>query len=244
MLRSGWMVPAALIVSVILLGGAVFAATMHRPGSASRPWAYGLGRSSSYGGMMGGYGATSGVSGRGAYGGMMGGADGFGGSGHGANRSLDSYGQVGGLVKAGEAGAIVNRRTDTVAYRGKAVNIVALASPHGEPDMTWEIGGLVNPTIVVQAGSRVQVTLVNTDRGYMHGFEVTSTPPPYSFMAMMNVNADFLLMPLPERTAQSVTAARYYTLRGQLDLRPGVYHYLCPVPGHARMGMRGTLKIV
>ena len=110
--------------------------------------------------------------------------------------------------------------------------------------MTWEIDGLVNPTLVIPAGARVQVILANTDWGYMHGFEVTSTPPPYSFMSMMSVNSDFLLMPLPERTTKSLSTARYYTRSGQLHLSPGTYHYLCPVPGHAQQGMYGTLKII
>ena len=89
------------------------------------------------------------------------------------------------LVDQGKAGASIDARTDTVSYAGRAATIVALASPHGQPNMTWEIDGLVNPTVVVRSGTPVTVDLVNTDWGYRHGFDLTTTPPPYPRMARM-----------------------------------------------------------
>lgn len=99
------------------------------------------------------------------------------------------------LVKQGEVGATINKSVKTVVYTGTNVNLVALASPHGVPNMTWEIDGLVNPTIMIPSGTKVDVTLVKPDWGYMHGFEVTATPPPYSQMPMMSIDNDFLLPP-------------------------------------------------
>ena len=178
------------------------------------------------------------------FGGRMGNGGMMGGSMMANHATLDSLTQLHRWIQRGESGAVIDHQTNTVTYRGQTVTLVLLASPHGEPNMTWEIDGLVNPTVVLPAGSRVQVLLANTDWGYMHGFEVTATPPPYSYMSMMSVNSDFLLMPLPERTTQSLSTARYYTRTGELHLSPGMYHYLCPVPGHAQQGMFGTLKIV
>ena len=148
------------------------------------------------------------------------------------------------LVKQGEVDATINKAAKTVTYTGTNVNLVALASPHGVPNMTWEIDGLINPTITIPAGAMVHVTLVNPDWGYMHGFEVTTTPPPYSQMPMMLINNDFMLPPLPQRTTQALNTAKYYSRSGQLTLQKGTYFYLCPVPGHAQQGMYGVLKIL
>lgn len=45
----------------------------------------------------------------------------------------------------------------------------------------------------------------------MHGFELTSTPPPYPYMAMAGVKDSFFLMPLPPRTTQNTATASYHT---------------------------------
>ncbi len=185
-----------------------------------------------------GYGATGG------YGGMMGsgGYGATGGSG-GSNRSTVSNAELSALVRSGKGGAEINSKTNSVSYTGSSVTLVALASPHGKPDMTWEIDGLVNPTVMVRQGARVHVVLVNTDGDMLHGFELTSTPPPYPYMAMMGIQNGFFLMPLPPRTAQNLTSARYYTEEAVFTAAPGSYYYLCQVPGHAAAGMFGGLVV-
>jgi rusticyanin len=154
-----------------------------------------------------------------------------------------TYASLTTLVSRGEQGASINKKANTATYGGQSVTLVALASPHGKPNMTWEIDGLVNPTVVVQPGTKVDVVLVNTDRGYMHGFELTTTPPPYPHMAMAAVEDNFFLMPLPQRTAQNTAAASYHTRSGSFTAALGTYHYLCQVPGHAAAGMFGTLVV-
>ncbi len=147
------------------------------------------------------------------------------------------------LVSSGEQGASINSKAKTITYGGHSVTLVALASPHGKPNMTWEIDGLVNPTVVLQPGATVVVVLANTDWGYMHGFELTTTPPPYPDMAMAGVADGFFLMPLPSRTTKDLATASYYTRSSSFTTTPGIYHYLCPVPGHAAAGMFGTLVV-
>ena len=226
-----WVMPSIVTASVLIAGGSVFAVTAAYHGQYANIWPTVTGQATS---NVGGYG--SGANGGGGYG-MMGG---YGSS---ANRSLVNNAQLSQLVRQGEAGAIIDRKTNTVTYKNQSVTLVALASPHGKPNMTWEIDGLVNPTVVVSSKAQVRVTLINTDWGYMHGFEVTTTPPPYPFMSMMFINNDFFLTPLPPRTTKSLTTARDDATSGVLNLRPGTYHYLCPVPGHAQQGMHGTLRI-
>lgn len=206
--------------------------------TSTAPWS-----NNGYAGMMGSGFAPSGdslgsgnPSQSGWYGMMGSGAQG-------TNRSLVNNVQLIQLVRQGETGAIIDRKTNTVTYKNQSVTLVALASPHGKPNMTWEIDGLVNPTVVVSSKAQVRLTLVNTDWGYMHGFEVTASLPPYPFMSMMAVNNDFLLMPLPQRTTKSLTSAQYDSTSGLLNLRPGTYYYLCPVPGHAQQGMYGEIIV-
>ena len=154
-----------------------------------------------------------------------------------------SAGGLSSLVARGEQAATVDTAANTVTYAGRSVSLVALASPHGKPNMTWEIDGLVNPTVSVAPGARVTVVLVNTDWGYMHGFELTTTQPPYPEMAMAGVADNFFLMPLPPRTEKDTATASYYTRSASFTAAAGTYHYLCPVPGHAAAGMFGTLVV-
>ena len=188
---------------------------------------------------MGSLGGATGMMGDGAtsYGAMGSSMTGGGGRGTISDASLAS------LVSRGEQGARIDSTTNTVTYKGQAVTLVAQASPHGQPNMTWEIDGLVNPTVVVPPAAQLDVVLVNTDWGYMHGFELTTTPPPYPYMAMAGVADSFFLMPVPPRTAKDTATAGYYTESASFTTTAGTYHYLCPVPGHAAAGMSGRLVI-
>ena len=227
--RTSAVVGALLLVLGVLgfvFGNGIVAANGFVPGTQS-----GYAQGQGFSGMMGGAG-TSG------FGGMMGG--GYGATGGGrlvTNTNLDT------LVRKAELGATIDRRTNTVTYHSNSVTLVALASPHGKPNMTWEIDGLVNPTVVLHPGTQVTVDLVNTDWGYMHGFEMTSTPPPYPFMAMMGISNNFLLMPLPERTTKDLSTAQYYTSSGTFTASSGTYYYICEFPGHAEQGMHGKLIV-
>ena len=48
------------------------------------------------------------------------------------------------LIRRGEQGAKLDSANNTVGYAGSTITLVALASPHGKPNITWEIDGLVN----------------------------------------------------------------------------------------------------
>ncbi len=220
-------------LAAIGIGGLIFTGVAGATG-LRLPWAQGQ----TVADMMG-----AGVFGTG-YGGMMGaGGGGEVTGGGGTGTRLINAASLTALVDHGKVGANIDTRTDTVTYTGTSATIVALASPHGEPNMTWEIDGLVNPTVVVRPGTQVVVDLVNTDWGYMHGFELTTTPPPYPYMVMMGISNDFLLAPLPERTDHSLATSEYYLRGGTVRLSPGTYYYLCPVPGHAQAGMHGVFEV-
>ena len=237
---TGWATAgAALALSTAVFAGVAFALAPGpaRPATSQASLVTAPSGGAVGTGFMGGVGTGGSVGGGSA--GMMGSSmmGGGGGSGASTNASLAA------LVSRGEQGASIDARANTVTYGGHSVTLVALASPHGKPNMTWEIDGLVNPTVVLQPGTKVDVVLANTDWGYMHGFELTSTPPPYPYMAMAGVADSFFLMPLPPRTAKNTATASYYTRSASFTTAFGTYHYLCPVPGHAEAGMFGTLVV-
>ena len=108
--------------------------------------------------------------------------------------------------------------------------------------MTWSIAGLVNPTVVVPRGARVTVHVFNADGDTLHGWELTTTPPPYADKAMMDIalaRPDAFAMPMSHATAQRWLGR---TVRFTVA-HAGTYYYLCPVMSHAHQGMYGRLMV-
>jgi len=195
-------------------------------------------------GMMGSSGTLGGGSGMMGSGGsgMMGGAEGMMGGGIGGPVITSSPAAAQVLAQQLAADADVNRQTNTVTYHTAQVALAALGSPDGQKDMTWNVDGLVNPTIVVPRGAQVTVHFFDADTGTPHGWELTSTPPPYPSMVMMDAQVAFpgaFAMPVRGATAQ-----QWFGRTVQFTAASaGTYYYLCPVPGHAKQGMVGKLVV-
>jgi rusticyanin len=138
--------------------------------------------------------------------------------------------------------ATIDRAADTITFPSRNVQLTVLASPASGPDQTYRIAGLVNPTMSVPTGATVTLTLINADPDMAHGIVVTAAAPPYGWMPMMTATAAFPgagLWFLGNPTSAGVhEATMQFTAT-----RPGTYHYLCAVPGHARHGMVGTLTV-
>jgi rusticyanin len=140
------------------------------------------------------------------------------------------------------AGATVAKGANRITFAGSPVHLTVVASPPGNPDETFRAAGLVNPTIVVPHGARVTVTLINADPDTAHGLVVTSTGSTSSYMPMMTA---------PEAFSGAAvwflgnpTSAGMH--EGSLTFTastPGIYQYLCPVPGHAQKGMVGSFLV-
>ena len=137
------------------------------------------------------------------------------------------------------AGAQVNRQANTITFSSRTVSFTVIAVPPGGPDMTFRIGGLVNPTLVIQHDASVQVQFINADPDQAHGWQITSAEPPFEFdpgpVAITGASARPLGDPTP-----AGDGAETITFQGG---KPGTYHYVCPMPGHAQMGMNGALDI-
>ncbi len=249
--RTMGVAAGALLAGALLLGGASVALAR---GLTAAPT----------GGMMGSTGTSmmSGASGTGMMGGasgggMMGGASGGGMMGNGMMGSASGGGMMSTLRGSRQvtdptraralshrvaATVAIDRQTNTITYHSAQVALVALASPASGPDMTWTVDGLVNPTVVIPQGASVSVRFFDADTDTMHGWEVTRTPPPYPYMAMMDAPVAFpgaFAMPVRGATARRwVGRVVRFTAS-----RAGTYSYICPVPGHAQQGMHGTLVV-
>ena len=140
------------------------------------------------------------------------------------------------------AGAQVSKAANTVTFTTSTVKLAVVASPSGGPDETFRIAGLVNPRIIVPAGARVTIQLVNADSDTSHGLVITAGNPSASWMPMMTARPAFTgsaLWFLGNPTSAGMHAGTISFTAATA----GTYHYLCPVPGHAQKGMTGTLTI-
>lgn len=130
-----------------------------------------------------------------------------------------------------------HKKEGTLFFSGPRAQIVMVASAPHHPDMTFDAGGLTNPTLSVAAGSHVTLTLLNADYGpgMTHGLVITATKPPYPIVVNHRLHTLLTwLAPLPARSRRRLQEARYADATVHFVApRPGTYYYLCPVPGHA-----------
>jgi rusticyanin len=137
-------------------------------------------------------------------------------------------------------GAKLDRCANDITFTSTTVSVVVEASPPDSPDMTFRIAGLTNPTLVVPTGARVTVEFINADSDEAHGWTVTTAAPPYGLGATSPAafpGAQAGVIGNPTNAGQG---ARTITFTATTA---GTYHYLCPVPGHAQVGMTGTFIV-
>jgi hypothetical protein len=140
------------------------------------------------------------------------------------------------------AGARADRASRTLTLTAGSVHLAAVASPSGGPDETFRIAGMVNPTIVVPAGTRVSIEVINADPDTAHGMVITASQDRSSWMPMMTARPAFTgsaLWFLGDPTAAGMHAGTLAFTAAT----PGSYRYLCPVPGHVQKGMTGVFTV-
>ena len=140
------------------------------------------------------------------------------------------------------AGARADRPSHTLTLTGSNVHLVAVASPSGGPDETFRIAGMVNPTIVVPAGTQVSIEVINADPDTAHGLVVTASHGRSSWMPMMTARPAFTGSAL-WFLGDPTTAGMHSGTLTFNAATPGSYRYLCPVPGHVQKGMTGMFKV-
>jgi rusticyanin len=140
--------------------------------------------------------------------------------------------------KSVPAAAYVDACANRITFTGPEVHFVVEAVPPGNPDMTFRIAGLINPTIVVQQGAAVTIELVNDDNE-AHGWTVIAASPPFAFhppTAPAFPHAATII----GAPANGHHNARTTTFTAA---PAGQYQYICPMPGHAEMGMHAAFIV-
>jgi rusticyanin len=254
--RRVGLLASGLLIAALLLGGAGIAVA----GTSHAVPGFGWMTSSSPRGMMNGSGYPT-MSGSGPNGMMNGsgpadsgqwagppmwaghpGTPGVSGPAHSSTVRVSTPAAARALLEQVAATATIDRQANIITYSTQQVEMVALASPDSGPDMTWNVDGLVNPTVVIPTGAHVTVHFFDADADHMHGWKLTTTSPPYPFMVMMDTPIAFpaaFAIPVSHATAQ-----QWYGRIVQFTASvAGTYYYLCPVPGHAQKGMHGTLIV-
>jgi rusticyanin len=148
--------------------------------------------------------------------------------------------QVKALSDQDPAGASIDTLTDTITFRATTVSLTVVAIAPGKPDMTFTVAGLTNPAIIVPRGTRVTVRFINNDTDEAHGWLITGNRPPFEFgqpatPAIAGAYAGVIGDPTSAGDGANTSS---FTASD-----PGSYEYICPMPGHAQMGMHGSFTV-
>jgi rusticyanin len=126
---------------------------------------------------------------------------------------------------------------DTVTYSGKTVHVVAAAVLPGFPFPSFEIHDVKNPTLDIPAGAAVDVTFINTNKGFGHSLDITKKGPPYAVMPNIKpIVAGTGFSPVPDDGKFGYSEFTWHPTAG-------TYYYVCQIPGHAATGMFGKIIV-
>lgn len=144
-------------------------------------------------------------------------------------------------INVTSANVYVSHSNSTILINGTA-DLPVMMGPMNAPSMySFEILGVINPTLVIETGSEVHFTIVNVDTDSDHNFVLSRVGPPYGYMgSMMNGNGFMTSMQYlpPVHSGNYAYLNLSYTFSNS-----GTYWYLCTYPGHAENGMYGTIVV-
>jgi plastocyanin len=138
------------------------------------------------------------------------------------------------------AGAVIDKAANRIVFTVQSVSFTVVAVPPGGPDMTFRVAGLTDPALVVPRDARVTVQFINGDSDEAHGWMVVSEQPPFSFGQPKAPSIRGAFSGLIGDPTASGQGASTVTFHAGPD---GGYQYICPMPGHAQMGMHGAFIV-
>ena len=109
--------------------------------------------------------------------------------------------------------------------------------------------GLIDPTFVINKGSTVNFVFINLG-AEIHIFAITPQAPPFNPFTTLSpesLKADLLYLPAlppPANPSNPFSGSIYSTSGSYTFNETGTYYYLCPIPGHAELGMYGKIEVV
>jgi len=138
------------------------------------------------------------------------------------------------------AGASVDRASNTITFTASSVSFTVVAVPPGGPDMTFRVAGLTDPAIIVPQDAQVTVQFINGDNDEAHAWMIVDEQPPFSFYQGKTPAIPGAFSGLiGDPTANGQGASNLTFQAGPA----GTYQYICPMPGHAQMGMHGAFIV-
>lgn len=137
--------------------------------------------------------------------------------------------------------ASIDRAANTVRFSGPGAVIPVIADPYGEKH-SYDIYGLVNPTVEVRKGSKVTIELVNADLQRYHGFVIISAKPPYSYAPTFMHSESFTRAVVPPVAYGRNGSYHIFKTDFKAD-STGTFYYICQVPGCASGGMYGKFVV-
>lgn len=190
-------------------------------------------------------------SGYGMMGGMMGNY-----SGYGIAFSTIPITQAINMMREVPQYAKVFPNNDTIVFNSTQITLVVLAMGHERAENltgyippsyaqhdVFVIYGLINPTLIIPRGSIVNVIIINLDDDTYHNIAITPVPPPYPYYTMMYVRMNILGMsPFLHYADYNNGVAYQFSFTVNFG-NSGTYYYICEYPGHAQMGMYGTIIV-
>ncbi len=128
-------------------------------------------------------------------------------------------------------------RGSTVTYSGPVAHVVVVVPQPEFPFPKFDIDHLRNPTLVLPAGATIKFTFINKINNFSHSFQITRARPPFAMFPKIE--------PVLVGTELSPASGTGNDAFANFSWHPsaGHYYYLCAIPGHAKMGMFGSIIV-
>lgn len=148
-------------------------------------------------------------------------------------------------------GTVIDKANNTV-YVSNSTSLLVLMGPMNRGNMySFEIYGLLNPTLVVERNVSLQFVGVNIDDDDSHNFILATVGPPYSYMGGHNMMGGYnpnssgygFMSTMPYVPPEHSGLFSYYNTTYSFTDN-GTYWYLCTYPGHAQQGMYGKIIVL